>query len=254
MPGAAVSAPGNPARMTDRYCFKKIGVVHSPFRQKFGIPRQPGLCPSVPGTIALVPPYNHPDIVRGLEGFSHIWVLFVFHAIEKEKWQPLVRPPRLGGNERMGVFATRSTHRPNPIGQSVVRLEKVDLTDNHPILHISGHDLLDGTPVLDIKPYLPYAEQLKDTRSGFLERTGFSPLQVRFTASAETGCRQWEKENRQPLCAMLKEILQQDPRPAYHRKTDAPREYGLQLYNLNIRYRMYSDTVEIFSLSEISDT
>jgi len=108
--------------MTDRFQFNRIGIVHSPFRHKFAIPRQPGLCPSVPGQIELLPPYNQKDMVRGLEDFSHIWVLFVFHAIEQNKWAPLVRPPRLGGHERMGVLATRSTHRPNPIGQSVVKL------------------------------------------------------------------------------------------------------------------------------------
>ncbi len=236
------------------HLFKNIAVVHSPFRQKFGITRQPGLCPSVTGQIELLPPYDHPDTVRGLNGFSHIWILFVFHAIEKEKWNPLVRPPRLGGNERVGVFASRSTHRPNPIGQSVVKLEKIENKNHRLILHISGHDLLDGTPVLDIKPYLPYVENIPHASSGFLKRTDFIPLQVSFTEAARAQCQQWEKENQQPLCDMLIEILQQDPRPAYHKKTTADREYGMQLYDLNIRYRLTENAVDIFEILPAAET
>ncbi|HID83092.1 MAG TPA: tRNA (N6-threonylcarbamoyladenosine(37)-N6)-methyltransferase TrmO [Chromatiales bacterium] len=236
------------------HLFKTIAVVHSPFRQKFGIPRQPGLCPSVTGQIELRPPYNHPDTIRGLEGFSHIWIIFVFHAIEKEKWNPLVRPPRLGGNERVGVFASRSTHRPNPIGQSVVKLEKIENKNQKLILHISGHDLLNGTPVLDIKPYLPYAENIPQASSGFLKRTDFIPLQVSFTETAKAECQQWENKNQQALCDMLIEILQQDPRPAYHKKITTDREYGMQIYDLNIRYRLVADMVEIFELMPAGET
>ena len=240
--------------MPDQHFFKTIGIAHSPFQQKFGIPRQPGLCPSVTGQIELLPPYDHPDTVRGLEGFSHIWIIFIFHAIEKEKWNPLVRPPRLGGNERVGVFATRSTHRPNPIGQSVVKLENIERENNQLILHISGHDLLDGTPILDIKPYLPYVENIPQASSGFLERADFIPLQVSFTEDAKAQCRQWEKTNQQPLCDMLIEILQQDPRPAYHKKTTTTREYGIQLYDLNIRYRLTNNTVKVFEIIAAGET
>jgi len=240
--------------MSDQYLFNTIGVVHSPFRQKFGIPRQPGLCPSVPGSIELLSPYDLPDTLRGIGGFSHIWVLFVFHAIEKEKWNPLVRPPRLGGNERLGVFATRSTHRPNPIGQSVVKLERIEQQNDRIILHISGHDLLDETPVLDIKPYIPYAENIQDADSGFLTRTEFTLLQTIFTKEAALQCQRWEKENQQPLSDMLTEILQQDPRPAYHKKSNPQREYGIQLYDLNIRYKLNGSTVEIVEILPIDET
>lgn len=240
--------------MSDPYLFNTIGTTHSPFRQKFGIPRQPGLCPSVTGQIELLPPYDHPDTVRGLEGFSHIWILFVFHAIEKEKWNPLVRPPRLGGNERVGVFATRSTHRPNPVGQSVVKLEKIEQKNDQLILHISGHDLLDNTPILDIKPYIPYVENIPQASSGFLKRAAFIPLQVRFTKEAKAQCRQWEKESQLPLLDMLIEILQQDPRPAYHKKTTTVREYGIQLYDLNVRYRLTDDTIMIFEILPTDET
>lgn len=240
--------------MSDQYLFNTIGVVHSPFRQKFGIPRQPGLCPSVPGSIELLSPYDLPDTLRGIGCFSHIWVLFVFHAIEKEKWNPLVRPPRLGGNERLGVFATRSTHRPNPIGQSVVKLERIEEKNNRLVLRISGHDFLDETPVLDIKPYIPYAENIQDANNGFLKRTEFIPLQVVFTTDAASQCKQWEIENQEPLTDMLTEILRQDPRPAYHKKSTAPRKYGLQLYNLNIRYRLTDNTAKIIEVLPIDET
>lgn len=236
------------------HLFNTIAIVHSPFRQKFGIPRQPGLCPSVTGQIELLPPFDHPDTIRGLEDFSHIWVIFVFHAIEKDKWNPLVRPPRLGGNERVGVYASRSTHRPNPIGQSVVKLDKIENKNHKLILHISGHDLLDNTPILDIKPYLPYAENIPHASSGFLKRTGFISFQVSFTEAAKAQCQQWEKDNQQPLSDMLTEILQQDPRPACHKKTTAVREYGIQLYNLNIRYKLMDSTAKIFEILPTDET
>jgi len=239
--------------MHDRFEFNRIGIVHSPFRQKFGIPRQPGLCPAVAGKIELLAPYDHHDTVRGLEGFSHIWVLFVFHAITPRKWTPLVRPPRLGGNERIGVYATRSTHRPNPIGQSVVRLEHIEFSSGHPVLHISGHDLLDQTPVLDIKPYVPYADALTDVRDGFISRTTFTPLRVEFSETADTECDQWEQSH-PALRQMLIEILQQDPRPAYHKQDPGTRDYGIQLYELNIRYRLLDETIIVLEILPLKDT
>lgn len=235
----------------DRYEFQPIGSVQSPFRQKFGIPRQPGLCPSIPGIIKLYPPFNNRDTVRELDGFSHIWILFVFNGIAEGKWTPLVRPPRLGGNERVGVFASRSTHRPNPIGQSVVRLERIESTTDLLSLHISGHDLLDGTPVLDIKPYLPYSDSIADASGGFIHRTGFSLHQVSFSKSASIECAQWEI-TWPGLRRMLIEILQQDPRPAYHKQATEQREYGFQLYDLNIRYSLDQNKAIIQQIRQAS--
>ena len=141
--------------MEDKYSLDVIGVIHSCYREKFGIPRQPGLVSEQTATLELLPPQNRPEAVKRLEGFSHIWVSFIFHSVPLGKWPPTVRPPRLGGNERVGVFASRSTHRPNPLGLSVVKLARIEVSEAGVKLHLIGADLLDGTPVVDIKPYIP---------------------------------------------------------------------------------------------------
>ena len=156
------------------YNLEPIGTIESCFKEKFGIPRQPGLAPAAQATLVLHPPYSNPGAMAGLEAFSHIWLIYIFHAIEKGKWKPTVRPPRLGGNKRTGVFATRSNFRPNPLGISAVKLEKI-VPDGETIrLELSGVDLLDGTPVLDIKPYIPFADAHPDATSGWLTDTGLN--------------------------------------------------------------------------------
>ena len=137
-----------------------LGKVESPFKQKFAIPRQPGLAPHAKGIIKIEPPFNQSSAFKGLSEFSHIWVSFVFHETMDKGWKPQVRPPRLGGNDKTGVFATRSTFRPNPLGLSVLKLDKVVLSSTNVELHVSGIDLLDGTPVVDIKPYIPYSDKI----------------------------------------------------------------------------------------------
>lgn len=148
-----------------QFQFAPIGVIRSPYKEKFAIPRQPGLICDGGGALELLPPYNQPDAVRGLEGFSHLWVIFVFHQTMDGGWRPTVRPPRLGGNARVGVFATRSTFRPNPIGMSLVELHGIE-TRNGVRLQLGSLDLVDGTPVLDIKPYLPFAESQPQRAQG----------------------------------------------------------------------------------------
>ena len=143
------------------YTFEPVGIIHSPYKEKFGIPRQSSLVRAARAQLELFAPYNHPDAVRGLEAFSHIWIQFVFHQTAARGWTPLVRPPRLGGNARVGVFASRSTHRPNPIGLSLVELAGIDYTGGLK-LNLTGADLVDGTPVLDIKPYIPFVESRPD--------------------------------------------------------------------------------------------
>jgi len=140
------------------FTFAPIGVIHSCFKEKFGIPRQPGLVPAARAVLELLPPYNRQRRCAGWRVFSHIWVSFVFHACWTSRGNRPVRPPRLGGNRRLGVFATRSTHRPNPIGLSAVELERIETGSGQVLLHLKGADLMDGTPVLDIKPYLPYSD------------------------------------------------------------------------------------------------
>lgn len=155
--------------MTSTFGFRQIGVVRSPYKEKFAAPRQPGLVADGVGELHLLPPYNQAEAVRGLMEFSHIWLLFVFHQTPEGGWRATVRPPRLGGNSRMGVFATRSPFRPNPIGMSLVALEGITLRGADVILRLGSLDLVDGTPVVDIKPYLPYAESLPNARAGFAQ-------------------------------------------------------------------------------------
>ncbi len=157
-----------------------IGVIESPYKEKFAIPRQPGLIDDGQGYLRLFPPYNHPDAVRGLEQFSHIWLIFIFHQTMTEGWRPLVRPPRLGGNTKMGVFATRSPFRPNPIGISLIELKNLIIRDNEVGLALGSLDLVDDTPVIDIKPYLPFAESLPKAVAGFAQAAPASEMKVFF--------------------------------------------------------------------------
>ena len=188
-----------------------IGYLATPFRDRFGIPRQPQLAPHALGRLRLLRPYDRAEAVRGLDAFSHVWLSFVFHRTAG-RWSPTVRPPRLGGNERVGVFASRSPFRPNPLGLSLVELLAIDTRDGV-LLTFGGVDLLDGTPVLDIKPYIPFVESRPAARAGFVE--GPPPqLPVDFTAQALDELHQ--HAHRWPdLSALLCEVLAQDPRPAY---------------------------------------
>jgi tRNA-Thr(GGU) m(6)t(6)A37 methyltransferase TsaA len=214
------------------WTMQPIGTLASCYKEKFAIPRQPALVPSSEATLTLLPPYDQPDAVRGLEGFSHVWIVFVFHETAGQGWRPTVRPPKLGGNQRMGVFATRSTFRPNPIGLSVARLASIS-TEGGVRLHLRGIDLLDGTPVLDIKPYLGYADAVADASNGYAD-TGSAPLAVCFDVNAEQALSQLQR--RLPhLRQLITEVLAQDPRPGY--ADDPQREYGMALYDLNIRWR-----------------
>ena len=186
---------------------KIIAKIHTPFREKFGIPRQSGLA-SVPGEIVFEKPYRNPDALRGLEGFSHLWLIFSFSESVREDFSPTVRPPRLGGNRRMGVFATRSPFRPNAIGLSCVRLEKIEQTERGPVIYVRGADLLDGTPILDIKPYLPLADCHPEATGGFAEDVKDYALNVQIPDEIK------ERIDNEAL-AVITEILSEDPRPSY---------------------------------------
>ncbi len=215
-----------PERQSEEFTFHPIGVVRSVFKAKFGIPRQPGLIPEAVGQIVLQPPYNQPNIVRGLEQFSHIWVLFVFHLAMRDNWKATVRPPRLGGDKRIGVFASRSPFRPNPVGLSVLRLKEVCCRNGKVWLEVQGLDLLDGTPVLDIKPYIPYADSLSDASGGFADAPPEQTLQVTFTEHAATLCQTIERCS-PGFTELARKVVAENPRPAYQ---DIPgREYGIFL-------------------------
>lgn len=186
---------------------KIIAKIHTPFREKFGIPRQSGLA-SVPGEIVFEKPYRNPDALRGLEGFSHLWLIFSFSESVREDFSPTVRPPRLGGNRRMGVFATRSPFRPNAIGLSCVRLERIEQTENGPVIHVRGADLLDGTPILDIKPYLPLADCHPEATGGFAEAVADYALTVQIPDEIKARIAPED-------LSVIEEILAEDPRPSY---------------------------------------
>ena len=209
------------------YSFEPIGLVHSCFAEKFAIPRQPQLAPAARGVLELFPPYDKPEALAGLEGISHLWLLFVFHAAASGEQHLRVRPPRLGGNQRIDVFASRSTHRPNPIGQSVVRLEGIEAGR----LLISGIDLLDGTPILDIKPYVPYAD---DARNALAEAAPVQ-LAVDWSESALLQARTQAQRLEQPVVELIEQCLAQDPKPAYQRPA-ADREYGVRFWDINVRW------------------
>lgn len=224
-----------------------IGIIHSAFNEKFGIPRQPGLTASLPATIELLPPYGTAEAVQGLEECSHIWLVFLFSATADQGWKPRVRPPRLGGNKRLGVFATRSPFRPNPIGLSPVELTGIRIEDNRVLLDVNGADLLDGTPILDIKPYLPYADVIPDAHFGLAESIEKLTLPIHWSEEASKALIQESARLNQPLSQQIEEILRCDPRPAYQR--DPERIYGITLHGLNIRFRITGETIEVLELS-----
>ncbi len=215
------------------YPMQVIAHIRSDFPTKFGIPRQSGLVDSLRATIVFEPEYRNPDALRGIDGFSHLWLIWEFSEAKRERWSPTVRPPRLGGNERVGVFASRSPFRPNPIGLSCVKLEEVRSDPQHgAVLVVSGADLMDGTPIFDIKPYIPYADAHPDALGGFAQNAPEAVLRVDFPP---------ELLRRIPtrLQAALVGVLAQDPRPSY--QSDPSRIYGMAFGGFDIRFTVAED-------------
>ena len=206
---------------------KVIGHIHTDFPEKFGIPRQSGLIEELKGKIIFEPEYRQVEAVRGLEGFNYIWLLWEFQGTDRETWSATVRPPRLKGNERVGVFATRSPFRPNPIGLSSVKLERIELTEEGPILHVTGVDLRDGTPIYDIKPYLAYTDCHVDAEDGFASAVRDYELEVEFPKEL---LQKFPKGKQNAII----EVLKQDPRPAYH--NDPERVYGVTFAGNDVRF------------------
>lgn len=204
-----------------------IAHIHTDFPQKFGIPRQSGLIDDLAGQIIFEPDFRNPDAVRGIEGFDYLWLLWHFEGTERTHWAATVTPPRLGGKETRGVFATRSPFRPNPIGLSSVRLERIEYSERFgPVLHVLGADLRDNTPIFDIKPYLPYTDSHPNARAGFSEAVMENTLQVEFPPDLLARLPQDKRD------AALR-ILEQDPRPAYH---NDGRRYGVAFAGVDIRF------------------
>lgn len=224
-----------------------VGVVRSCFGEKFAVPRQPGLCPSAWGELVFHPEFRSPEAVRGLEGFSHVWLVFGFHETADKGWQPTVRPPRLGGNRRVGVFASRSTFRPNGLGLSLVRLDGIDSgRPDGPVLLLGGLDLIDGTPVYDIKPYLPYAESPPDARGGFAAEAP-ERLETRVTGEVSAAFAKLPVRSRE----VILQALALDPRPAVQAEKE-DRVFGAKLCGLNVRFRIVGGVCEIVGLEDAS--
>ena len=219
---------------------KAIAHIHTEFPTKFGIPRQSGIIETLRGTIVFEPEYRNPEAIRGLEGFSHLWLIWEFSEAKRDSWSPTVRPPRLGGNIRMGVFATRSPFRPNPIGLSSVKLEKIEMDPKlGPVLHVTGADLMDGTPIYDIKPYIVYTDSHPYAVSGFAEKPADSLLEVDFPSDL---LEKVAPEQRESLAA----VLAHDPRPQY--QDDPDRVYGMTFGPYEVRFRVVETTLRVIDV------
>lgn len=239
--------------MTNSVQIDVIGRVDSPYKEKFAIPRQPGIVKAARGQVRLDGCANNMDLVRGLEQFSHIWLLFIFHGTQAQGWKPLVRPPRLGGNKKLGVLATRSTFRPNPIGMSVVKLNGVEQKSSQVILHISELDLLDGTPIVDIKPYIPYADIVSNAHAGYAQEAPHQALQVEFTNTALQVIMKNSIQYPDFKC-LIEQVLSQDPRPAYKQKSVDDKVYGVSLYHFNINWQMVdAQTLKVLSVQSVTN-
>lgn len=215
-----------------------VARIENDLTTKFGVPRQSGLVEALQGRIVFEPEYRRPEALRGLEGFSHIWLLWDFSEAHRTEWSPTVRPPLLGGNRRMGVFATRSPFRPNPIGLSAVRIERIELdTPRGPIIHVQGADLMNGTPILDIKPYLPFADAHPEASGGWTETVERrEPLKVDIPDGLRRSMTATQTEG-------LRAILASDPRPRY--QDDPERVYGLEYAGMDIKFRVNENTISI---------
>ncbi|AGO15572.1 tRNA (N6-threonylcarbamoyladenosine(37)-N6)-methyltransferase TrmO [Glaesserella parasuis] len=227
----------NPSSLT----LSPIGTIQTPYGEKFAVPRQPNLVREGRGILRLLPPYNTPDAVRGLEQFSHLWLIFQFHQIPEREWHATVRPPRLGGNERVGVFASRATHRPNPLGLSKVALDRIEVKEGEVYLHLGSVDLVDGTPILDIKPYVAYADSEPNALSGFAQDKPEVKLQVLLTEQAlqaVKSCQNFAKFGIEDPVQFLCDVVAQDPRPAYQQSKPSERIYGMHLAGYNVTWQI----------------
>lgn len=220
-----------------------LARMHSDFSAKFGIPRQSGLVRELRSTIVFEPEYRNDDALRGIEEYSHLWIIWQFSEAVREGWSPTVRPPRLGGNTRMGVFATRSPFRPNNLGLSCVELIQVEHTEKFgTVLHVGGADLMDGTPIFDIKPYVPYSDSYPDAIGGFTSRVGDFLLEVTFPE--ELLNRLPEDKHRAVIG-----VLSHDPRPSYQKQSD--RVYGLTFAGFDIRFQVQDNRLTVISVEKI---
>ncbi|HDM8220961.1 TPA: tRNA (N6-threonylcarbamoyladenosine(37)-N6)-methyltransferase TrmO [Vibrio campbellii] len=227
------------------YSIEPIGVIESPYKEKFAVPRQPRLVPAARSRVKLQGTANSPEAVRGLEQFSHVWLLFLFDQNLEAGWKPTVRPPRLGGNERIGVFASRSTFRPNGIGMSAVEVKGISKQGDQIYLDLGNVDLVDGTPIIDIKPYIPYSDSITEALGGYAEEEP-ETSQVDFSSIAlET----LEKRNDTGYVkTVLEQVLAQDPRPAYKKNKPDNKEYAVNLFDLNVKFTVGDNLITVTAI------
>lgn len=222
-----------------------IAITHSCFKDKFGVPRQPGLTRHAHAELVIQSPFDREDAFRGLETASHLWLTFQFHEAIRAEWRPVVRPPRLGGNKKIGVFASRSPFRPNSLGLSVVRNEGLIRKNGQLVLRISDHDLIEGTPILDIKPYLPFADSVPEASLGWAESAPTERADVAFSPEASAQLATLPVEVYPDVRALIEDVVSYDPRPSFRRGRDEERIYGANLYDLNVRFRFVNDDSKI---------
>lgn len=228
-----------------QFTFDTIGIVHSCFKDKFAIPRQAGLVRAATASIELLAPYNDIEITRGLEDFSHLWLTFVFHKHLGKGWNTTVKPPRLDGKQRYGVFATRASFRPNPIGLSLVLIDSIEQQADKLWIHIKGADLMDQTPVIDIKPYVPYSDVIHDARGGFTDNISEPILRIQFSAQAELDVSR--AQNRYPeIKAFVYQLLSLDHRAYYYKKID--KIFSTTVYDYDLKWKIHGQQVEVISL------
>lgn len=226
--------------MTEKLEIEPIAHIHTDFSSKFGIPRQSGVVPTLRGRIVFCPKYRNADTLRGLEGFSHLWLIWQFSANRQSGWQPMVRPPRLGGNRQVGVFASRSPFRPNGLGLSAVEIEHIEAeTPQGPVIHVLGADLMDGTPIFDIKPYVAYADSIPQARSGFVDEVEFSHLNVVMPDNLRQKLSPEQVET-------LIQVLENDPRPPV--QTGSDKTFGMPFAGFDVRFRVDGSVLTVVDL------
>jgi len=227
------------------YSISPIAVIESPYKEKFAVPRQPRLVPSATARVKLLGETNCLEAIRGIDKFSHLWLLFLFDQNLDAGWKPTVRPPRLGGNERVGVLASRSTFRPNGIGMSAVEFRGVTKVGDQIYLEVGSVDLVDGTPIVDIKPYIPYSDAIIDAKGGYADK---EPHQINVEFSTEALISLHSSSDAETKQAVIREILAQDPRPAYKKNKPDDKEYAVNLYDLNVKFTVIDNLVTVTAI------
>ncbi|ENK3145290.1 tRNA (N6-threonylcarbamoyladenosine(37)-N6)-methyltransferase TrmO [Vibrio alginolyticus] len=227
------------------YSIEPIGVIETPYKEKFAVPRQPRLVPEAKARVKLLGAANSPEAVRGLEQFSHVWLLFLFDQNLEAGWKPTVRPPRLGGNERIGVFASRSTFRPNGIGMSAVEVKGVTKQGDQIYLDLGSVDLVDGTPIVDIKPYIPYSDSISEAQGGYSDQ---EPEKSQVTFSAQALATIENRSDTDYVRSVIEQVLAQDPRPAYKKNKPDDKEYAVNLFDLNVKFTATSNLITVTAI------